>query len=126
MDTGLLRNNTVFYEGFEGDDEIVFELASDPSFNIHLWCGYLDDILHDPDLSGRGWLGLTRAYHQIEGPFSGTEWGEAVSPKEYLTDILQYQGLTFEYPESTDVLALLIEFFKYAINAGSEVVVRVD
>ena len=125
MDIGQLRNNTTYYDGYEGEDEVIFELAKDLTFNLHFWAGYLDDILREPNLSGKGWTGLTRDYHQAEKAFSGTGEEHIVSPKEYLADIEQYQTREFDAPESRQVLELIIVFLKHAINVESQVIIRV-
>jgi len=40
MDIGKLKNNTVFYEGFEDEPDIELYLSESPDFNIHIWDGY--------------------------------------------------------------------------------------
>ena len=126
MDIGQLRNNTTFYDGYEGEDEVIFEIEKDRTFNLHIWVGYLDDILRKPDLSGRGWTGLTRDYHQAENAFSGSGAEHIISPDEYLADIEQYKSRTFETPESKQVLELLILFMKHALNRSSRVIMKVS
>ena len=126
MDIGQLRNNTSFYDGYEGEDEVIFELEKDRNLNLHIWVGYLDDILCEPSLSGEGWTGLTRDYHQAEKAFSGSGEGYIVSPDEYLTDIEQYQSRQFDAPESKEVLKLLMLFMKHAIDLKSQIIIRVS
>ncbi len=126
MDIGQLRNNTVYYDGFEGEEEVIFELEKDHDINLHIWAGYLDDILREPNLSGEGWTGLTRDYHQAERAFSGSGEEFLVSPDEYLADIEQYQSRQFDAPETRQVLELLILLMKFAIDKASQIIIKVD
>lgn len=125
MDIGQLRNNTIYYDGFEGEDEVIFELEKDRDINLHIWSGYLDDILREPNLSGEGWTGLTRDYHQAERAFSGSGEEYMVSPDEYLADIEQYQSRRFDAPETKQVLELLILLMKFAIDKASQIIIKV-
>ncbi|MDO4483582.1 MAG: hypothetical protein Q4C54_03855 [Clostridia bacterium] len=96
-----LRFSKDYYHGCEGEEEVIISLDSNPLFNIHLWIGYLDDILNNPDLSGIGWNGFTRDYHQLEGAFSTkTDMCRVYSTQEYLEDLLQYKERNFDYPET--------------------------
>ena len=125
MDIGQLRNNTNYYDGFEGEDEVIFELEKDRDFNLHIWVGYLDDILREPKLSGDGWIGLTRDYHQAEKAFIGSDEEYIVSPGEYLADIGQYRSRKFDHGETRQVLELLILFMRYAMDVDSQIVIKV-
>lgn len=126
MDTGLLRNNYTFYEGFEGEKEIILSLESDQEISIHLWSGYLDDILREPTLNGSAWTGFTRDYHQLEGAFSEEGNSVAVDPTEYLNDLQQYTGRNFDEPETAEVIQLMITFLEYAIKEKSLVKIQAD
>ncbi|MCR5294894.1 MAG: hypothetical protein K6E30_06955 [Lachnospiraceae bacterium] len=126
MDTGLLRNNYTYYEGFEGEDEVVFTLVSNPETSIHLWIGYLDDILGDPPLNGSEWTGLTRDYHQTEGAFSSEGESVTVDSAEYLTDLQQYAGRVFDEPETAEVFQLIMTFLKYAVEEKSLIKLQVN
>ena len=119
MDIGLLRNNTTYYDGFEGEDEVVLSLKTDPEVSIHIWVGYLDDILSNPVLNGSKWTGLTRDYHQLEGAFSEEGESAEASPEEYLNDLQQYTGRKYDEPETEEVFQLIITFLQYAIQVKS-------
>ena len=123
MDTDLLRNNHQFYDGFEGEDEIVLSLEKKPEISIHVWSGYLDDILREPTLDGTEWKGLTRDYHQLEGAF-GTESVILVYPKDYLADLQQYKERIFTERETEEVLQLLISFFECAVKKRTQVIIQ--
>ena len=64
MDTGKTIDNFKFYEGFEGEPEIVIKAENSDMQILHIWDGYFDDILREPKLDGNGWQGFTRDYHQ--------------------------------------------------------------
>ena len=125
MDIGQLRNNTTYYDGFEGEDEVVLSLESESEVAIHIWIGYLDDILREPVLDGSKWTGLTRDYHQLEGAFS--EEGESTidNPEEYLVDLQQYAGRKFDEPETMEVFQLIMSFLEYALQVKSRVRIQV-
>ena len=125
MDIGLLHNNHMYYDGFEGEEEVEITLVNDQSININFWVGYLDDILSDPDLTGKGWTGFTRDYHQLEGAFSSdSNLEHHYDPTEYLHDISQYQDADFAEEESYHVLRLIITILEYAVSIGSKVFIR--
>ena len=126
MDNGQFRNNTLYYNGFEGEDEVVFELEKDRAISLHVWTGYLDDILREPTPSDEGGTGLTQDYHQAEKAFSGSGEEYSVSPDEYLADIEQYQSRQFDFPETRQVLKLLILLLKFAIDKTSQIIIKVD
>lgn len=86
----------MYYDGFEGEEEVEITLVTDQSFSIHFWVGYKDDILSNPDLQGKGWTGFTKDYHQLEGAFSNDPTPDNYcDPQEYLLDIKQYQDVDF-------------------------------
>ena len=126
MDTGLLRNNYVYYNGFEGEDEVVLSLASNKEISIHLWIGYLDDILREPTLDGSNWSGFTRDYHQLEGAFSQDGNAVTVNPFEYYKDLQLYADRKFDEPETTEVFQLIATFLEYAIQEKSLVIIVVN
>ncbi len=115
MDIGNLKNNDSFYEGYEGEPEIILTIAEATEYNIHLWDGYFDDIFGEPSLDGKGWKGFTRDMHQMERIFSGKETPTTIDASEYLEDALLYRDKSFRYEESFDVLMLLISFLQYAV-----------
>ncbi len=116
MDIGNLKNNTFFYEGYEGKPEIVLSATENEDCNIHLWEGYFDDIFANPSLDGLGWKGFTRDIHQMEGIFNSDITSAKIDAQEYLEDLLIYTNKNFDYDESADALALLVNFLKFAIR----------
>lgn len=126
MDTGKLINNNAFYEGYEGEPEIVLTIQEVPAYSIHLWEGYFDDIFEPPIIDGKGWTGFTRDIQQMEGVFSSSGTSAHINASEYLDDLMSYDGKVFEYVESSDAFALIADFLRYAINNGYSVIVERD
>ncbi len=116
MDTGNLKNNFAFYEGFEGEPEIVLTIAEDEDYNIHMWDGYFNDIFGNPVLDGNGWKGFTRDVNQMEGIFSDDDERATIDVPEYLEDSISYTGKSFRYDETSAALELLIAFFENAVK----------
>ena len=124
MDIGNLKNNYKYYEGFEGEEEIILKIKSNPSINIHIWCGYFNEIFEEPNLDGTGWKGFTRDIHQDEGAYEEDEY--EIDIAEYKEDILQYQNRTYEFEETKDVYNLILEFLEYASNHNETVIMEVS
>jgi hypothetical protein len=125
MDTGKLNDNTTFYDGYEGETEIMISLVDDPKIVLHVWDGYFEDIFGKPLASDDGWHGFTSDYQELRNAFA--EDGESVSvePDCYLNDLYLYRGHHFSYEETSSCLELLITFFEYARDIQSKVCVSV-
>ena len=112
MDIGKLKNNTVFYEGFEDEPEIELYLSESPDFNIHIQDGYFLDIFGSPAMDRNGWNGFTRDYNQMKRTYE--KQGVKVDIEEYLNDLCIYQNKAFEYDETVECYNLLYAFLEYA------------
>lgn len=118
MDTGKTIDNYKFFEEFEGEPEIVLD-SENPNMQIlHIWDGYLDDILREPSLDGNGWLGFTRDYHQCEGAFGDDTEAIITDISEYLDDLKLYEKRHFDYDETKEVYDLLYSWLESAIKNG--------
>lgn len=113
MDIGKIKDNYIFYEGYEGEPEIIISLSN--KIAIHIWDGYFEDILNSPPLNGKGWSGFTRDYHQLEGIFSENISEQFIEPQEYLNDLYIYKNKQFEYEETKQLFNILVELFKEAL-----------
>lgn len=122
MDIGKTNDNYTFYEGYEGESEIILIIPNEDI--IHIWEGYFDDIYDTPSLDGNGWKGFTRDYHQIEGIFADDNAETEVNATEYLEDLMLYENKIFEYDETTQVFDLMVSLFEKAIEIGSAVIVK--
>lgn len=127
METGKIIDNYDFYEGFEGEPKIIFK-AEDPNMPIlHIWDGYLDDILRKPNLDGEGWTGFTRDYHQCEGAFDDGGETSIANISEYLSDLKLYENRNFDYDETKSVYNLICSWLKTAINNKcTKISIKVD
>ena len=120
MDTGKIRDNYKFFEDFDGEPEIVIEAENTDMQILHIWDGYLDDILREPNLDGNGWLGFTRDYHQCEGAFGDDSEAIIADINEYLSDLKSYQNRHFDYDDTKEVYDLLCSWLDNAIKNGFE------
>ena len=118
MDTGKIIDNYKFFEGFEGEPEIVIEAENTNMPILHIWDGYLDDILREPSLEGEGWHGFTRDYHQCEGVFGDDSETIITDISEYLDDLKMYKKRHFDYDETREVFDLLCSWLENALENG--------
>lgn len=124
MDIGNLKNNYDYYKGFEGEEEIILEFKNNPTYNIHIWCGYFEDIIEEPSLNGKGWKGFTRDFHQDEGAYDEDEY--EINIQEYKEDIEQYKNRVFNYRETKEVYELIIKFMEYAILCNESIIMKIS
>ena len=120
MDTGQIKNDFTYYKGFEGEGEVTFTYAG---LCLHVWDGYIFQIVGKPPLDGKGWHGMTRDYNQLEGPWDEDE--ADVDAVEYLQDLKHYQGKHLETAQAEQVLSRLIELFRQAAAHGAYVHIEV-
>lgn len=114
MDIGNTMKNNTYYEGYEGEPEVIISIT-ETNDHIHFWDGFFDDIFGSPSLDGMGWHGFTRDMNQLEGAFACGGPTVIIDAKEYLEDMLQYTDRTFQFEETAEVLSFLIAFFQDAI-----------
>ncbi len=126
MDTGKIIDNYEFYNGFDDEPEIVLEAENSNLQILHIWNGYLDDILREPNLNGKGWCGFTRDYHQCEGAFGEKSEVVITNITEYLADLKSYKNRHFDYDDTGDVYDLLCSWLENAIkNRCEKIFIRV-
>ena len=82
---------------------------------LHIWDGYLDDILREPKLDSKGWTCFTRDYHQLEGAFGDDNEMPITEIDEYLNDLKLYANWRFDYDETKAVYDLLYSWLETAI-----------
>ena len=121
MDAEKLDNDYRFYEGFEGEPELIFQSGKR---SIHIWKGYIADIFREPVLSDGRMLGLTRDYHCFIGPFTGDCSEYAIDVAEYLEDCRRYKGRRFAFTESRLALDAMINWLEE--RRDPEITVRVS
>ncbi len=64
---GNLKNNYTFYEGFEGETEIILSILDHKEYNIHIWDGYIDEFFSNAPLNQKEWSGFTKDYQEDIG-----------------------------------------------------------
>ena len=122
MDIGNPKNNYIYYEGYEGEPEIIIESEHADMQILHIWDGYLDDLLREPKIDGNGWLGFTRDYHQCEGAFGDDSEAVITDISEYLNDLNLYSDRQFDYEETKDVYNLLHSWLENAVKNGCKTI----
>ena len=122
MDIGTLINNSIFYDGYEGEPEVELFIAENPEINIHIWGGYISDIFDKPVFSDEEWTGFTRDYQQEIGTYDARD--VAINVEEYLDDLINYEDKHFRYEETSNCFILLRDFLKYAKANGKTVKVN--
>lgn len=115
MDIGKTNDNYIYYEGFEDEPEIILSAENTNMQVLHIWDGYLDDILRNPKLDGKGWSGFTRDYHQLEGAFGDNNEMLITEIDEYLNDLKSYANRHFDYDDTKAVYDLLCSWLETAI-----------
>ena len=123
MNVENLKNNYKYYEGYEEEEEIILKIKNNPYINIHIWCGYFDQIFEKANLDGTGWKGFTRDYHQDEGAYAEDKY--EIDINEYKEDLLQYKDKEFKFEETKEVYNLMLEFLEYASNHNETVIMEV-
>lgn len=126
MDIGNPKDNYTYYEGYEGEPEVIIESENDAMQRLHIWEGYFDDLLREPITDGNGWIGFTRDYHQCEGAFGDDSEATITNISEYLDDLKLYADSPFEYAETRDVYNLLYSWLEDVIkNGGQKITIKV-
>lgn len=120
-----------YYSGFEGEPEIIFTLSAKGTAykSIVFWEGYFDDMLRKAEPAEEGWTGIAYYYHV--GMFENAHWLEnqpwhiddPVLVVHQLQELAQHQ---FKWPETRDVLMLLIDLIQHAIAMHEEILVYCD
>ena len=123
MDTGKRKDDYKFYEGYEGEIEVIISM---PDIAYHFWDGYFEDIFSNPQTTDEGWSGFTRDYNEFINAFEDDCIECAIEPEEYLRDLMLYQEQSFSYNETVDVLDCLITIMTTAKEKQICVFVRVN
>ncbi len=113
-----------FYDGFEGEGELELDLDGNKEESIHIWEGYLSDVLHDPDMSGNGWTGFMRDWQQGERTLDSYRQNVPIEDlDEYIEDWKQYANIEFSAPISKECYEFILAFMEYAKREGRTVTV---
>lgn len=83
-----LKNNYTFYEGYEGECEVILYIQDHEVFNLHIWDGYFEEVFGNPKFKKNGWIGFTRDYQESVNSFSD-EVCELENLYDYLADLIE-------------------------------------
>lgn len=121
MDIG--KKNNDYCQGYEGLPKLCFQYQdmTGEIVKFNAWEGFFLDLLNEPTLSGVGWKGFTRDYHQCEGIWNDDEKHVTIEPEEYIADLEQYDNYQCDYPETKTMVKCLKEFLTDAAIQGKKV-----
>ncbi|MBQ3683202.1 MAG: hypothetical protein II922_09010 [Succinimonas sp.] len=133
MDTGTLDIRLNFVAGYDNEPYVIFKINDradgsdepqphEPSLKI--WEGLIADLLENPDMSGKGWKGLTRDYHELKGIWADDCEDTEIDAAEYLSDLACYVNQSFDYEETAEMLESLRKFLSYAKEQGFQVTAK--
>lgn len=124
MDIGQIRNNKKFYEGYEGEPEIIFEIKEKPEYNIHIWEGYIE---YD-DIKPYKWQGMTRDYEEMKGPWSKENYSRycIVDTDDYLSDLKSYNNRKYQFDEEKNAIDCITMLFEYAKEQNYHVQIMIN
>ena len=115
MDIGNIITDDTFYVGYEGEGKTFFCFGEAKC--LHIWDGYLDDILCIPFSEG-DWCGFTRDYHMMQGVFASENSAVTIDVEEYLSDLLLYKNKLFDFKETKEVLHRLVFWLTKSLREG--------
>ncbi len=118
--------NYKFYDGYEGEPEVVLNICEKEEMSLHIWEGYFEDVFENALLNGDGWSGFTRDVQQCERTFAGDGASVCIDIDEYLTDLRSYRGCAFEFKETAECLELICDFLTEAKQMNYSVQVSVS
>ncbi|MBQ9873188.1 MAG: hypothetical protein IJM30_01885 [Thermoguttaceae bacterium] len=91
-----------FIEGYEGEPYVSFEIIGADVGPLNVWEGLFDDLLDNPDMSGKGWRGFTRDYHELKGIWDDFSDETEIQIPEYLKDLENYKNASFRFEDTSE------------------------
>ncbi len=119
----FMNNDTFYDQRFYGSGEVILSLKDHPEYNLHIWEGYMGDILQDPKREGDYWSGFTRDFHELVRTFSSA-LVEIENLDEYINDLLLYKDVQFEFDETFEAYELILDFLAFAKENNLTVLAR--
>lgn len=120
-----------YYNGFEGEPEIIFIISNNGTEykRVGFWDGYFNDMLREVKPTDEGWTGI--AYYFHVGMFEKEQWLEDKPWHISNLPSVLYQLQTIkrdkiEWQETINVLDLLIDLIKKAIENNEEISIYRD
>ncbi len=133
MDIGKLDIKLNFVAGYDNEPYVIFKIngradgSNEPRPNepsLKIWEGLIADLLENPDMSGKGWKGLTRDYHELRDIWADACEDTEIDAAEYLSDLACYVNQSFDYEETAEMLESLLKFLSYAKEQGFQVTAK--
>ena len=124
MDTGRLKIKLDYLKGYGGEPHVTFEMPGSDPCSFQVWEGVFADLPAKPDMSGQGWNGFTRDYHELKGIWNESGEQVNISIPEYLSDLDNYNDQTFNYQETADMLEALYKYLNYAKERGYKITAK--
>ncbi len=109
-----MTENYTYYDGFESKPEYTFCLYDEnrPIKKIHIWDGYLGNIIQTVTPTPNGWTSLAE-YYQVCIYFDNDNW-KIPDIKSALQQLENIDTSKMYFAKSHEVLEILIEMFKKA------------
>lgn len=124
MDIGNLKNNYTYYDGYEGECEVILYIQEHEEFNLHIWDGYFEEVFGNPEFTEDGWIGFTRDYQESVNTFSDEDC-ILVNLSEYIEDLNKCLVKRYE-EETSNCLNLLLNFINFAKENNYAIVARIS
>ncbi len=124
MDTGKLDIKLDYLEGYGDEPYVSFIIPEADIDHLNIWEGLFADLLANPDMSGKGWNGFTRDYHELKGIWNESGEQVSISIPEYLSDLDNYKDRSFNYGETADMLEALYKYLEYAKEHGYKITAK--
>lgn len=112
--------NKKYYDGFEGEPEIQFIFREGDDTEIFIiWEGYFDQIMRLMTCGEQGWTGLAYGYNMCIGWYEESPW--IIEDLQMALKQFEEIDSTELCDESVDILMLICNRFREAINNNYEV-----
>lgn len=115
-----------YYQGFEGEPEIMFNLRSvnGNDIDLRMWGGYFDKIMRQVSPKEGKWTSLAYYYHLDIGWYEESPWliEEPIKAYEQLKEINK-ESLQIEEKE---IVELILDMLKIAIKNEGQVFISYE
>lgn len=122
-----MKVNEKYYNGFEGEPKITFCLVENNIVieEIGIWDGYFNEIMNLIQPEDAGWTGLAYFYHLYTGWYEEDNW---LIPNilEVYYQLSNINSNELINKEEKEVLNLILNLLKYAIDNNSKVYIVYD
>lgn len=119
--------NEKYYNGFEGESEIIFSLIENDITieKIGIWDGYFNAIMELVEPEENGWTGLAYYYHLYTGWYEEENWliPNVLEAYKQLSNI---DASELVYREEKEVLFLIVDVLKHAVENNGKVFIVYD